>query len=319
MLTLVHAPALLLAPLPWLLRLLCPPVVSADAALPVPFYTQLYEAAGRGDRAIRRWPTPQRLLLLLAWCALLLALARPVWLGPAVQQALPARDLLLALDLSQSMATADFLDQRGEPASRLAQVRSLLSEFLYQRKGDRIGLVVFGSSAFVHLPPTTDSAVVQQLLQEVQVGMAGPRTQIGDAIGLAMSLFAASDLPQQVLLLITDGNDTGSALPPLEVARIAAARGITLHAIGIGDPRAAGERPLDEQMLGELAALTGGSYFRARDTEALAAVYAELDRLTPSEVQVLSERPRRELFHWPLGVAWLLLLALPLMARRSDP
>jgi Ca-activated chloride channel family protein len=258
-------------------------------------------------------PRLQWLSLLGVWLFLVLTLSRPVWLGEPLERIIPARDLLVAVDLSGSMETEDFTAATGERLGRLAAVKQVLDAFLAAREGDRLGLIVFGDRAFVQAPFTDDLAVIRLFLDEIQPRMAGPKTALGDAIGLAMTLFDRSELEDRVLLLFTDGNDTGSLVPPARAAGMARERGVVIHAIGVGDPGAVGEDPLDEALLRRITGSTGGKYFQAADRETLAAVTDAVDALTPREVQTLTHQPRRDLFHWPLGAALLLSLPYPLL------
>jgi Ca-activated chloride channel family protein len=166
-----------------------------------------------------------------------------------------------------------------------------------------VGLAFFGSAAFVQAPFTEDLDVVRELLDEAQVRMLGPRTVLGDAIGTAIRLFENSEVEERVLIALTDGNDTGSLVPPARAAEIAADHGVTVHAIAMGDPAAAGEQALDEEALQAVAAATGGGYYHADDRDELERIYRELDALNPRQVESSSYRPERELYYWPLGLA----------------
>jgi Ca-activated chloride channel family protein len=208
---------------------------------------------------------------------------------------------MLLVDLSGSMETADFTNAAGETVQRLDAVKEVLDGFLTRREGDRVGLIVFGNAAFVQVPFTSDLAACRLLLEEAAVRMAGPRTAFGDAIGLAITLLERSEVADRVIIALTDGNDTGSSVPPPEASRIAADRGVTIHVVGVGDPAASGEQALDEEALRGVAAAAGGRYFHAADRAELEAIYAELDRLDTREIETESWRPRRELFQWPLG------------------
>ena len=211
----------------------------------------------------------------------------------------------------------------GETAERLTAAKQVLDQFLARREGDRVGLVFFGSAAFVQSPFTDDLDVVRELLDEAQVRMLGPRTVLGDAIGMAIPLFERSDVEERVLIALTDGNDTGSLVPPVRAAEIARDQGVRIFTIAMGDPQAAGEQALDEATLQAVADTTGGGYYHADDRAELEAVYAELDRLTPREGESQSYRPQHELFHWPLGFAIVLsllyfgLVELASLLRRS--
>jgi Ca-activated chloride channel family protein len=203
---------------------------------------------------------------------------------------------------------------------RLAAVKEVLDDFLTRREGDRVGLIVFGNAAFTQVPFTQDLEAARILLEETRARMAGPRTAFGDAIGLAITLFEESEVEDRVVIALTDGNDTGSRVPPAEAARIAEDRGISIHVIGVGDPAAVGEEKLDEEALRTVATTTGGRYFHAADRDELQEIYAELDRIGTREVETATYRPRRDLFHWPLAVFLVLSLLVHaglLLQRRA--
>jgi len=224
----------------------------------------------------------------------------------------------LLVDLSGSMETRDFTNAAGEQVDRLRAVKEVLDDFLTDRQGDRVGLVVFGTAAFVQVPFTQDLEATRLLLKETQVRMAGPRTAFGDAIGLAITLFERSELEKRVVIALTDGNDTGSRIPPAEAARVARDNAITIHVVGVGDPTAVGEELLDEQALRDVAQTTGGRYFHADDRDALQKIYAEIDRIDVREVQTLQHQPRIELYQWPLAAFLCLgLLLQVLLASRA--
>jgi Ca-activated chloride channel family protein len=304
---------LLLLPLPWLARRLLPAYRPARPAAFVPFMKRLQRVTGtegyRGSPAASRLRL-QWILLALIWLALVAALARPQWLADPVVREEPMRDLLIALDLSGSMETPDFTDEQGELTDRLTAAKQVLDRFLEQRDGDRAGLVFFGTAAFVQAPFTADIDVVRELLDEAQVRMLGPRTAMGDAIGMAIRLFERSEVDERVMIVLTDGNDTASMVPPVRAAEIAGDNDITIHTVAMGDPSAAGEQALDEKTLQEVARKTGGEFFRADDRAELESIYETLDGLNPRKVQTQSYRPEIELYYWPLAIAVLLSMAL---------
>jgi Ca-activated chloride channel family protein len=310
-LQLAHPLLLILLPLPWLVARILPPHRQRLIALHVPFLDRLAELTGRRPgQGEQRDATPrsQQVVGCLAWLLILLAMARPQWLEDPIVETLPMRDLLIAVDLSGSMETEDFTDAEGRTVDRLSAVQEVLREFLARREDDRIALVVFGSAAFVQVPFTEDNEVVAQLLDETTVRMAGPRTMLGDAIGLAITLFDRSEIDERMMILLTDGNDTGSQIPPQRAAEIARDKGVVIHTIGVGDPTAAGEEALDEEALEAIAETTGGHEYHAQDRAELESIYDELDRLAPRKVETLSHRPQRDLFEWPLGGALVLSL-----------
>ena len=191
---------------------------------------------------------------------------------------------------------------------RLTAVKEVLDEFLTRREGDRVGLIVFGNAAFVQVPFTQDLDACRMLLEETAVRMAGPKTAFGDAIGLGITLFETSEVEDRVMIALTDGNDTGSKVPPAEAAKIARDNEIQIHVVGVGDPRSTGEEVLDEEALQAVADTTGGRYFFAQDRDELVGIYDELDRIDTREVEAETYRPRLDLFHWPLAVFFVLSL-----------
>ncbi|MBF7729249.1 vWA domain-containing protein [Pseudomonas sp. N040] len=302
---------------PWLFALLPLPLLGwrylpaykeARQALRTPFFGAMSQALGIAPQqsGVRqnRW---QLSFNLLVWGLLLIALARPVWVEPPLQQTKPTRDLLLAIDISQSMEAKDYLGQDGIAVDRLTAVKQVVQTFIDQRPDDRLGLILFGGGAFAQAPLTLDHGSLKLLLDQAGIGMAGPSTAIGDAIGLGIKMLDKSEQPDKTLILLTDGNDNHSVIPPDQAAALAASKHIRIHAIGIGDPQASGENRVDAKALDKIANATGGRSFMATDSSALAGVYQTLDQITPHEVQHLSFQPKRDLFVWPLGAGLLLL------------
>jgi Ca-activated chloride channel family protein len=301
-----------LLPLPWLLWRWLRPVAPGQALhLPQPGL-RLGQASAQSARGVGAW------VLGLAWLCLLAAAARPQWIGPPQAQQRSGRALFLAVDLSGSMGTED-MNLAGQPVSRFGAVEAIASDFISRRRGDEMGLILFGSRAFLVTPLTFDLSAVRAQLEEATVGLAGTETAIGDAIAVAVKRLSA--LPQQarVLVLLTDGvNDAGS-ITPREAARAAKAAGVRIYTIGIGadQMRVQGffgsqmvnpSADLDADMLTTIATETGGRFFRATDSSALADAYRAIDALEPMPQRGPALRPKRELFRWPLGAAIVLLL-----------
>ena len=299
----------LLLPLPLLLYRLVRPYEPERSAVRIPWFERIGRfsgaEAGRDDPVLKGGIGGQ-IMFMLIWVLLVAALARPQELKEPVHKVVPARDLLLLVDLSGSMAAEDFTNADGERVDRLTAVKEVLDRFLENREGDRVGLVVFGNAAFVQVPFTQDLMASRMLLNELAPRMAGPRTALGDAIGLGITLFERSDVENRVMIALTDGNDTGSRVPPQEAARIAADHDIVIHTVAVGDPTSVGEEKLDEEALRHLSDTTGGNYFYAGDRDELHEIYAVLDRMEARQVDTLSYRPRRDLFQWPLLAALLL-------------
>ncbi|QDV12667.1 von Willebrand factor type A domain protein [Rosistilla oblonga] len=323
MLTFDYLWVFLLFPLPWLLRALLPPRQSQQVSVRVPFGNRLAEAMARSPVAVIAAAAPTRWILpAILWTLVLAAAARPQWIEPPITKELPTRDLLLLVDLSGSMDQKDFTNKSGQKVDRLAAVKEVLGEFLDRRQGDRVGLVVFGDAAYLQAPFSTDLELSRRLLDECQVGMAGPRTALGDAIGLGVGLFDESDAQAKTIIALTDGNDTKSKIPPIEAARVAAQRDIHIHTVAIGDPTTVGEDVLDEQALRDVASATGGAYFFAADRKSLVGIYDELDKIETRKVKTVSHRPRTDIYYVPLAVALLLSMASKFAAalsRRTPP
>ena len=308
----------LLVPLPWLLRLLLPAADSGEAALKVSFLDELESLAGR--RARPRLPGWRRQApFAVLWLLLVLAAARPQWLGEPLPLPTSGRDLLLAVDVSGSMDYRD-MQWQGETVSRLTLVQQLLGEFVAGRTGDRLGLILFGSRAYLQAPLTFDRHSVRQWLEEAAIGIAGKNTAIGDAIGLAVKRLRQQPADSRVLILVTDGANTGGEVAPLTAARLAAGEQVTIYTIGIGaDAEQAGAvglyglNPgidLDEPLLRAVAAATGGEYFRARSQDELRNIAETLDRLEPVTQAPTTVYRATPLYPWPLGAALLLSLLL---------
>lgn len=302
----------LLAPLPWLLRLLLPPADSGDAALRVGFLDELQALSGRRARAaLPSWR--QQAPLALLWFLLLCAAARPQWVGEPLPLPASGRDLLLAVDVSGSMDYAD-MQWDDEPISRLELVKRLLGDFIEGRRGDRVGLILFGSQAYLQAPLTFDRHTVRTWLDEAMIGIAGKNTAIGDAIGLAVKRLRQRPAQSRVLVLITDGANNGGEIDPMVAAQLAADEGVRIYAIGIGaDPQQSGAfgsfgfsaLDLDETSLRAIADVTGGEYFRARNQAELEQIELTLDRLEPVAQQPTLARPVMALYPWPLALALL--------------
>ena len=308
--------AFVLLPLPLLAWWLLPPYRETREAVRVPFFERISTAVGaepsKGGMLARR-SILQKVFATLGWVLIVTALARPQFVEPPIEKIESARDLLLAVDLSGSMAIADMLDAQGSQIDRVTAVKLVLDDFITRREGDRIGIIVFGNQAFLQAPFTQDHELVRTLLDQMQPKMAGPQTMLGDAIGLAINVFENSDAEDRLLVLLTDGNDTGSKVPPTNAAEIAAQRGVTIHTVSVGDPASTGEGEMDIETLEEIARLTGGQSFQANDREQLEQIYRRIDELAPIEVESISYRPTRPLFHWPLGAAISLVLLYHLL------
>lgn len=306
-----YAFLLLLAPV--LVFWLAPPYREAKSSVQVPFFRALADLSGETPRAgavILQRSLAQRILLPLAWLLLVVALARPELVGAPLERTKSARDLMIAADLSGSMSTADFVTETGETINRWQAVKQVLRDFVARRSHDRLGLIVFGDAAYLQAPFTADHEAWLTLLDEAEIGMAGQSTKFGDAIGLAIKLFEKSETENRVLIVLTDGNDTASRVPPVDAARVAAAKGIKIYPIAIGDPATIGEEAIDIATLERVSSETGGAFFQALDRDELEGIYGEIMRLEPEQYETIVHQPRTSLHHYPLAG---LLVALLLM------
>ena len=319
-----------LLPLPFLVRRLMKPVDhDSGMALRVPFFEEVMTIQTSGP-VLRTEPNVSGRFWMgfIIWALLLFAAARPQWIGDPVALPVSGRDLMMAVDISGSMEIPDFT-VKGEQATRLMVVKEVAGEFIKRRRGDRLGLVLFGARAYVQTPLTFDRDTVRAMLREAEIGLAGKETAIGDAIGLVIKRLKQQPHDRRVLVLLTDGANTAGDISPLQAAKLAAEQGIRIYTIGVGAdhmsvPSLFGSRmvnpskDLDESTLKEIAQLTGGIYLRAKDTKQLEDVYQQLDHLEPAAQEDELFRPTEELYSWPLGVGLVLSMMLALsMLQKS--
>ena len=268
------------------------------------------------------------LLLIIAWLSLVTAIARPVNIGDPVALPTTGRDILLAVDISGSMEREDMIIN-GRQVNRLYAVKSVVSEFVNTREGDRLGLILFGERAYLQTPLTFDTKTLQDLLIEAQIGFAGNGTAIGDAIGLSVKKLKERPDSNRVLILLTDGSNTAGVLSPSEASDIAKKAKVKIYTIGIGDGRQRNQvlfgqtlvnqnNDLDERTLTAIADLTGGKYFRARDPRELRSIYDQLNKLEPIDQDEELLRPITSLFHWPLALFLTCSLLIILIRLFSD-
>lgn len=311
--------ALLLLPLPWLIK--AERQSHTDIRAPkLPLYSTLkligVEHPANVDD-MGRW---RSVCLLAAWFCLVFALARPTYYGDPVDIDLSGRDLMMAIDISPSMKEQD-LTLNNQNVTRLDVVKQVVSDFIQERRGDRVGLILFGSQPYIQAPLTFDTETVDTLLKEAYLGMAGQATAIGDAIALGVKRLRNRPENSRVLILMSDGANTAGEIPPEKAAQLAAQENIKIYTIGIGademlkrslfiTQRVNPSADLDEKMLTAIAEATQGQYFRARDTEALKAIYDRINELEPIEQEGKTYRPSKAIYHWLLATALCLYLAL---------
>jgi Ca-activated chloride channel family protein len=314
----------LILPLPWLVQRLLPERAPSRALALPHASVQVVGKPGAGG-ALRHYGW-----MLLTWCALVVAVARPQWIGPPQQMQRTGRGVMLAVDMSGSMRTQD-MRLGGVQVSRFDAVQAIASDFIDRRQGDQVGLILFGSRAYLVTPLTYDLDAVRAQLRNVAVGLAGRETAIGDAIAVAVRRLRKLPAGQRVLVLLTDGVNTAGNIEPLVAAKIAKATGVRIYTIGIGSRSTllqnffgqtinAPGQGLDTAMLQQIAKSTGGQFFRATDTHQLAKAYRAIDALEPALKQKIQRRPRRPLYPWPLAFALLCFVTgLALRARRHLP
>lgn len=313
---------------PWVLALLPLPLIiwyfisparpRLGQALRLPFYHELTGLESQHTK-INSW---HWWLAVTAWMLLVAAAARPQWLGTPIDLPVSGRDLLIAVDISGSMQQQDYRINQQE-VSRLDVVKVVAGRFIERREGDRVGLILFGTRAYLQTPLTFDRATVQTMLQDAVIGLAGRDTAIGDAIALAVKRLLAMPQDERVLIVLTDGTNTAGTLAPLEAAKLAAQAKIRIYTIGIGGGQVGLNTPfgmlmqqasdLDPETLQAIAKTTGGKFFQATDTAQLEAIYAELDRLEPAIRDTRRFRPMQSLFMWPAGLALLLAFSTTLL------
>lgn len=308
---------------PWLLILLPLPALirffsqTGQAQTPLvlpnlPYIETATSTVSKKPRTI--WP------LSLMWLCLVIAAARPMWIGEPQSIPQQGREMMLAVDLSGSMQVED-MQVNNRMVDRLSLVKAVVADFIQQRKGDRVGLIFFADNAYLQAPLTFDLKTVSGYMQQAVLGLVGEQTAIGEGIGLALKRFDqaknAKNKQQKVLILLTDGQNNAGEVKPLEAAKFAQEQGVKIYTIGVGadayykrtifgNQKVNPSQDLDETTLKTIAQQTGGQYFRARDAESLAAIYAELDKLEPVKQAQQQFRPQTDLFHWPLAIALLL-------------
>ena len=305
MIEFIHPWLFWLLPLPLFILYFTPHYKERKSSVKVPYFDRLVELTGEKPQegaVILSRNRLQNILLYLTWICLVVAMAKPEMVGEPITQQKSARDLMISVDLSGSMAVEDFPTQKGKNIDRLSAVKIVISHFAKGRKHDRLGLILFGDAPYLQTPFTNDITAWLQLLNESEIGMAGQSTALGDSIGLAISVFENSKTENRVLIVLTDGNDTASKVPPIDAAKVAAGYNIKIYTIAIGDPTAVGEEKVDMQVLEEISRTTGGATFQALNSEELVQVYKEIDKLEPQKFDSLSFRPRTSAHHYPLAL-----------------
>jgi Ca-activated chloride channel family protein len=304
----------LLLPLPLLVYWFLPALKMRSASLRLPTYRKAIDYTGQKPKKaalIKRRGWLRWGVLLLSWILLVAALSSPQLVGEPEMRVRTSRNFLIVADISFSMAQQDW-EIEGERARRWDAVKEVMYDFIEKREGDRMGLIFFGSSAYIQAPFTPDLETVRQMLDEADVGMAGQMTHIGKAITKGVEMCGRDTIKTKVMLLLTDGVDAGTDILPMDAADLAQKDSVIVYTIGIGTPGTRGS-DLDERTLQEIADLTGGQYFLARDKDRLENIYAELDKLEPIEYEEEENKPVTLLYYYPLAASVILLLFLALV------
>lgn len=307
---------LLALPLPYLVYKFCPPFQTKQSAIKVPFFAMLLKASNQQPQqgAVRLtaelW---QKLILIIAWLLIVVAMAKPIWLGEVQTRELSGRDIMFVLDLSGSMDERDFINADGEPSNRLDAAKHVLADFIADRKSDRFGLILFGDNAYLQSPFTADHEAWLALLDETEVAMAGESTRLGDALGLTIKVFSEeqkSTSKEKLAIILTDGNDTESLVPPIDAAIVAASRGVKMHVIAMGDPLTTGEQALDMDIIEGIATITGGQSFQALSPIALKQAYDKINELEPELYESRSYQPKVSMHHIPVQLILVLFISI---------
>ena len=297
-------------PLPWFIRLIFPQAASSSTIF-MPLAADAEAPAVSAQHSTLRW-----FYLFGLWVLLVCSAARPIYIGEAVDVEQTGRDIFLAVDISGSMREQD-MQLDGREVDRLTLVKSVLNDFIAERDGDRLGLILFADQAYIQAPLTPDLNTLNRLLQESEIGFAGRKTAIGDAIGLAVKRLEENQAEQKILILLTDGQNTAGAVAPIKASQVAAQQAVTIYTIGIGSDqtRARGllnfgrynpSADLDVQTLTAIAKATNGRFFRATSQQDLQAVYQTINQLQSIEQAQQRFRPVTEYFYWPLlAMLWL--------------
>ena len=297
-------------PLPLIVRRWYPKFDCKPISLRIPHFTSVLEAGGSGASSARI----SVLAVALAWIFLIAAASRPTWVELSDNIAASGRDMILAVDASGSMKHNDFT--RGQ-RSRFSAVQEIAGNFVRGRKGDRVGLIVFGTRPYLHAPLTYDTDTVAQFLDETRVGFAGQRTAIGDTIGLAVKVLRDRPQASRVLVILTDGENTDGQISPAQAAQLAQRHDVRVYAIGIGDALSGSATAYTQRRIDSLqhiAKETQGSYFHASDPESLAQIYDLIDEFEPIDFDDRRFVASTELYAWPLALA-LGLFALVIWMR----
>ena len=269
-------------------------------------------------------------LFYLAISLMIVALAQPQWGTRQTQVTTSGVNIILAVDLSESMKALDFRHQ-GRIVNRLEAVKHVVREFIANRSGDRIGLVVFGSQAYTQLPLTRDYSTISTMLEHLEIGSAGRATAIGDALGISLKRLEDIESRSNIIILLTDGRSNSGEFEPLTATAVAKQKGVKVYTVGVGSRGRVpvpmnhpvfGNRPIyqrveiDEKTLRAIADETGGLYFRAENMDRLKEIYANIDQMEKTEVKTKIFAEYQDLYRYLL-VSALGLLAFWILLKNT--
>ncbi|WP_127716937.1 VWA domain-containing protein [Halobacteriovorax sp. HLS] len=298
--------AFLLLPLPLLIYYFVPPLDQKRRSVYAPFLSiikNLSSSTIKKEIYIQK-SVLQKTVLVISYLLLVVALAKPVLTGKEVSETISVREFFLALDLSGSMNEKDTSSGR----TRLEVAKEVMRNFVHKRQKDRIGLVVFGDSAYIQSGLTDDYNSLSRSIDELEVGMAGMSTHIGDALGLSVKSLSSSVAKDKVIILFTDGNDTGSEISPLIASELASKEAIKIYPIGFGNPGSVGENPIDFSILEGIAIKTGGKLFRAANEAELSLSYEKINEIEPSKVEITKFVPFIDIYYYFLIPIFIFML-----------
>ncbi len=310
--------------LPIVFYFILPPVKENSNlyALKIPFFKRIKSFDNTSKKTTSS--KSHRFFLILAWILFTLASARPVWYPTVSDTPLHVRNIVLSLDVSESMSEQDF--QLGtEPVTRLTAVKKVVTDFLNEREKDNIGFVLFGNEAYTYAPLSFDKKTLESLLNEIGIGIAGNMTALGDGLALAVQTALKVPSKSQIVILLSDGYANTGVISVPQAIELAKRNSVKVYTIGIGSSQQVVQNfyglqiptpsTLDEKTLQEIASQTGGQYFLATSTKNLQDIYKVIDNLEQEEITLQSLKPRKELFFIPLFLG-LIFLFIALMKRR---
>lgn len=315
--------------LPFFSFIILPPIKNAlGSAILVPFIDDIKNIKNKVGR--RGYGLTNKsfiksikfLYLFIIWCLLVVGIARPQFISEPYRLKTENRDIMLVIDISTSMLQPDFSTNR-QRIDRLTAVKLVVGNFIEKRTEDKIGLILFGTRAYLQAPLTFDRVAVKEILYNTDAGMAGNSTSIGDALGIALkNLKDGENKQNKVIILLSDGESNDGSLSMAEAISMAEKEGIKIYTIGVGSEASfmgsifgIKDNSFDEKGLKELADKTKGNYYKATDLSSLQKIYQKIDALEPINNEGSVVQEKRDLFYIPLVGALILAIFLLFLPR----